>query len=176
MRLASFSALAMVSGLVLGCSKPFSGDGVMIDKGFWSYPRYVITFDAFDPRTQPRITLKCNGPPRASMTLGLVVVPQGRNEDAEAMLRSTKWGRAILSVKVMKEDGKLVAEARGPFEKWVIAISSQHRELWHENLRDVPFKPGLAYRIIIEVSGVDTGDPPLVLRPVLEGGGSERPW
>lgn len=46
----SFLSGIMVFGLgfLLGCGKPFSGDGVMADRGYWSYPRYEIAFDSLE--------------------------------------------------------------------------------------------------------------------------------
>ena len=91
---------SILAGVVcfLGCGKPFSGDGVMTDSGFWSYPRYSITFGALEATNGAFRKYKFTGPPATRMTFGLAVGELGKTEDMVTGLRGAKYQGMILNI------------------------------------------------------------------------------
>jgi hypothetical protein len=167
--------LGVALGFLLGCRKSFSGDGLVTDSGFWSYPRYAITFDSFNAASEAHRTLNFKALPSARMTFGLLVTDIGRSKDVVAALRSSEYEGVILHVEITREDGTLVADVRASVKDWQVSRSSQRVMLWHEKLRDVRFDRRSAYEISIDSSGISDSSEPFILRPVLEGGGNEMP-
>ncbi len=175
MRGAIKSGLLVGALLVFGCRKQFSGDGVVVDSGFWSYPRYSIAFDPLDPTNGADRTYKFTGTPGAKMTFGFVVVSDSGRADAKTLFRSSETDWMSLDVKITKEGGATVASTKAALKDWQFSESPQRIMLWHDKLRDVNFDRRSVYRINIDVSGVAAATNALRLRPVLEGGGNETP-
>ena len=161
--------------LVLGCRKPFSGDGVVTDNGTWSYPRYAIAFDSLNATNDASRTYRFTGTPSAAMTFGLVLTGVSGRENAATALQDSKYDQMIVRVKITKEGGTVVATSEAALKDWQVSQSSQRVMLWHKRLRDVNFERKYTYAISVSVSGVDAIFKPLLLRPVLEGGGNETP-
>lgn len=170
---AIFLLLASVS--IVGCRKPFSGDGVLTDNGFLSYPRYSIIFSPLDATNAGVRQYKLSGAPTLRMTFSLAVHEVGKSEDVITRLRGPGYQGWSLSVDIRKSDGTSVARAHAPIKDWQASQSPQEVMLWHENLRDVSFNRSSAYEISVQVLGADANSEPLVLQPVLEGGGNETP-
>lgn len=173
----SFLSGIMVFGLgfLLGCGKPFSGDGVMADRGYWSYPRYEIAFDSLNATSNMRRTFRFTGVPTARMTLGLVVVESERKIAAGPTFPAPEFENAILLVEIKLENGTIITKRSAALKDWKVSRSSKRVMLWHDSVRDVAFSRRAGYELTIDVSGMAAAAEPVVLRPILEGGGNEVP-
>ena len=109
------------------------------------------------------------------MTFGLVLTGVSGRENAATALQDSKYDQMIVRVKITKEGGTVVATSEAALKDWQVSQSSQRVMLWHKRLRDVNFERKYTYAISVSVSGVDAIFKPLLLRPVLEGGGNETP-
>lgn len=161
--------------LVLGCSKQFSGDGVVTDSGFWSYPRYAIAFGSLDATNRAHRTYQFTGAPAAKMTFGFVVVGDRGGEDAANALRGSEGSRMTFHIRIAKAGGAEVASVEASLKDWQVSQSPEQVMLWHEKLRDVNFDRKWTYKIFMDVSRTGDATTPFLLRPVLKGGGNETP-
>ena len=148
---------------------------MLTDSGFLSYPRYRITFDTLHLTTQSNRVLEAKGVPSAAMTLGLELVNNATGIPSEARLEELRRQGVELTVRIDTDKGELVAQAHASLKDWELAQSSSRNLLWHPKLRDLRFNRASAYRIRIELLKVETGAGPLLVRPVIEGGGNELP-
>ncbi len=148
---------------------------MLTDSGFLSYPRYRITFNTLHLTTQSDRVLEAKGVPSAAMTLGLELVNNATGIPSEARLEELRHQGAELTVRIDTDKGELVAQAHASLKDWELAQSSSRNLLWHPKLRDVRFNRASAYRIRIELLHVEAGAGPLLVRPVIEGGGNELP-
>lgn len=169
------AALVIAIGFLMGCRTSFTGDGVLTDKGFWSYPRYTIVFESFDITRSAHQTFTFKGVPSARLTFGLVVTNVARKADPASVVRGSHYENAILHIEIRKDDGTVIAEARAPISQWQLSRSPERLMLWHEQLRDVRFVRRFTYSISVGLSDVGRSAQPFLLRPVLEGGGNELP-
>ena len=174
-RMAHIKAAVLIVALAGGCSAPFVGDGIMTDHGLWSYPRYRVQFPAFDARSVSQIAFRCAGVPAARMTLGLVVANVSDEEAFGRTFRASPWQDTMLEVRMETEDGSVVAVANGVMARWELAQQPGQMMLWHSGLRDVPLQRRVNYRIIISLWTAGPAATPLVLSPILQGGGNELP-
>jgi hypothetical protein len=153
----------------------FSGDGVLTDSGFLSYPRYRIAFDTVFLTARTNRVLSAKGMPSGTMTVGFELVGNATNSTSQARLEQLRQQGAELSVRIDTDKGELVAQADAPLKEWQLAQSSSRDLLWHAKLRDLHFDRASAYRIVIELSKTERGTDPLLVRPIIEGGGNELP-
>ena len=163
---------------VFGCSSQsatFTSEGSIADFGFFSYPRYRVTFPAFDAQNEPRKSLMFTGAPASQMTFGLVITNvAGRVGIARPSLVE-EWGPSVLDVTIESASGAPVAQVRATVREWVLAQSVDRLKLWHPKLRGLPFTQSDRYRITIDISELNPKAGRLVLQPGLEGGGNELP-
>jgi hypothetical protein len=169
------TALCILSS---GCEHKSSGDGGrLVDHGYWSYPRYEVTFPAFSPLEQSRVTVRCGHIPTARMTFGLRIVNRAGRSD-EALVSDAKWANVTVNVTLDQMDRvgtKTIAEAHAPIREWYKSRSVSETMLWHENLRDIRCDRTRSYAFSIAFSGVQSNAAPISIIPVLEGGGNETP-
>lgn len=148
---------------------------MLTDFGLLSYPRYRITFDTVHLGAQTNRILMAKGVPSTEMTLGLELVGNATNPTSEASLEKLRQQGGELTVRVETDKGELVGQAHAPVRDWDLARSTSRNLLWHPRLRDLRFNRASSYRILIELLKVETGAEPLLVRPVIEGGGNELP-
>ena len=153
----------------------FSGDGVLTDFGPLSYPRYRIAFDTVPLTTRTNRVIAAKGVPSTTMTLGFELVGGATNAISNARLEELREQNAELTVKIETGKGELVAQADAPLKAWELAHSSSRDLLWHPKLRDLRFNRASVYRIAIQLLKTKAGTEPLLVRPVIEGGGNELP-
>jgi hypothetical protein len=165
---------ALLFGFIGKNATRFSGDGVLTDSGFWSYPRYQIGFNAIHLDGRSNHVFRFRGGPSIRMWFGLELIADQKNPRPDA-LEMLNERDAELRVTIEGENGKLVAATREPLKAWIIAQSSQRKLLWHPSLRDLPFTRRTSYRVTIELINDAAGTPSLFVRPILEGGGNELP-
>jgi hypothetical protein len=161
--------------MLVGCGKPFSGEGMLKDAGFWSCPRYEVTFDSLNITNRARRSYAFTGVPAITMTLGLVVVGGSNNVETGDSFPTLECQSAILRVELSHAEGRVVARSSAAIRDWEVARGGKRVMLWHKNLRDVHLNRQAEYQLSVEVPGVGSTCRPLVLRPVLEGGGNELP-
>jgi hypothetical protein len=173
-------ALGLAGWLVALCScesgAGFSGDGTVADLGFWAYPRWRITFPAVDLKTNRTTVVRFKGAPTAEMTFLLDVAHEGGpTNQVPLRLQEAIWLGLVLDVKIEREAGGVVGEARAPVGEWVLNRSPGQARLWHRSLRRLPFERTAAYQISITCPEVPAGLSRMVVTPLLEGGGNELP-
>ncbi len=88
------------------------------------------------------------------------------------LLRGT---RTAVSVKITDVQGREVCFASGPLKDWLLTQASQYVAYWHPNCRDVRFHAGTSYAMTLTVGEASPDSAPLVIVPMMEGGGNELP-
>lgn len=146
----------------------FLGDGRIADAGFWSYPRYRITFDPIAIHQSGKHDYEFSGQPTSPLTFSLKLA--GDQSDALRRNASTRIDATLTAT-----DGKICAQAGGEIDQWKIAIAGNQVELWHPGLRDIKLS---TYKPIILSIAVTCNAPdstPIMVQPALSGGGNELP-
>jgi hypothetical protein len=166
---------ALCTWMTVRSARGYSGDGVLHDNGFFSYPRFRVTFSAIDLGSQTNHSLTLQGIPRARMTFGFEVVADGNRGSNKINPERFMERSAELRTQIKSANGEVIAEANAPIKDWVLAQSTRRELLWLPALRDLRFDPGKQYRILIEYRADQADLGSLIVRPVLEGGGNELP-
>jgi hypothetical protein len=150
--------------------KDYRGDGNISDDGFWSYPRYRISFAPVTASHTRSHQYRIEGLPPEPMTLTMRVV----GHPADELLHDI-GNHITVTISVKAEDDKVVYEYGGRLNDWVCSESVTKRAYWHPRLRDIDLWRYGKCRMVVDVK-VDTevGDS-LVLEPQLSGGGNELP-
>ncbi len=150
-----------------------SGDGTITDSGFWSYPRYAISFPQIEVADGSHAIFRVNGLPRDPMAFRLNAVrPDKAGPLAAVDLADEKdW---TITVRFRDDQEHEVYSVSAPLPEWYMARSVKTAYLWHTSLRDMSFSTRPEYTIEIRFSGPlqSTG---VFLEPHLTGGGNELP-
>lgn len=169
------SAIAIICLLTLGVwsmwyrPEELSGDGKIVDLGFWSYPRYIVSFPHFVVANSNRTSFRVKGLPRDPMTFSLESVLPDRSKSFATVGLNGDW---IFAVRILDDHGQEVYGITAPLSEWKMMRSTDASCLWHESLRDLSFSPNSEYVIEIQVSGSQTSSG-VFLEPRLAGGGNE---
>ena len=151
-------------------TREFRGDGQIRDTGFWTYPRYHVTFARISLDEPGEYIFRCSGLPPEPLTFALQV---DRNSDYDVLSGLT----TIVDVRLSTADGQTVGQASGALHEWVLAWigADDSGFFWHPRLRDMEAKRNQEYTLRILVKDVDPTSPPLEVQPTLSGGGNELP-
>ena len=148
-----------------------SGDGVIFDRGTWSYPRYVIVFPSFPVKAETNVEMRVKGLPNVAMTFSLEVVNLDKSAEFPKHHLDGDW---VFEVVIRDDKGVDTHYSKAPFSEWRNAIAPDSSSFWHLSLCDMHFESEREYLIIIRITGVRlTSD--MVLEPRLSGGGNELP-
>ena len=181
-KLALTVTLGVVGALALIAWSPWSGlhfigDGKFSDGGFFSYPRYVLTFSEMPLYESGERRFHFQGLPSEEMTLLLYV--KGSSGSEEERSRLTKLP-AIIEAVLTDSRGKDVCKATGrPADSnedgiWVLR-SGADAAYWHWQCNHVQIRSDESYNLLIRVASTGQSDQRVVVTPILEGGGLELP-
>jgi hypothetical protein len=169
-------AIAVLAAITLALwflpysTRSYQGDGTITDTGFWSYPRYHVRFPAVSLAEPGEHTFTCRGLPPVPLTATLQLVGQGQYE----LLGGLK---TRVHLKVSDDAGATVCEAMGPLNAWKLMWIPYDNTgaYWHPTCTDVVLRSGRTYRLTLTVTDIDGRSSPLLVEPMLEGGGNELP-
>jgi hypothetical protein len=171
-----------IGALVLIAWSPWStlrygGDGSFSDHGFFSYPRYVLTFPAMPLYESGERRFHFQGLPNEEMTLVLRV--NGSSGSLEERSRLTKLPVSIDAV-LTDSHGKQVCNATGrPADSnedgiWVL-MSGADAAYWHWQCNHIQIHPNESYNLLIRAVSATPSDQKVVVTPIISGGGLELP-
>lgn len=174
--------LGVIGALALFAWSPWSslrfrGDGRFSDRGFFSYPRYVLTFPEMPLYETGERRFHFQGLPKEEMTLLLYV--KGSSGTEEERSRLAKLPTSIESV-LADAHGKEVCKATGrPADSnedgiWVL-MSGADAAYWHWQCNHVQIRSNDSYDLVIRVFSAAQSDQRVVVTPILSGGGLELP-
>ena len=123
------SAFYFVSIYIFG-SGHFSGDGVLEDRGIWSFPRYIIRFPKrhVSHETQ-QLSFSAKNLPSSTMTLFICISSEKGDEssDLEELIRRTFDMKHVCisdaSNSIIKESG----EHYETNHSWILRVTMNHR-------------------------------------------------
>ncbi len=151
----------------------YRGDGAIMDRGFWSYPRFRIRLPEVELTANRTRLYKLKGLPPVPLVLELEVVDRRLIDPKDFdMLREMS---TAVSVRIADIQGRTVCSASGPLKDWVMTKRPQYAGYWHPNCRDVRFREGMSYTMTLTTGKEGSESDPLVIVPMLEGGGNELP-
>jgi hypothetical protein len=169
--IAALLAWILVEVLGLGYSpRQFSGNGRVIARGFWSYPRYTVQFGDVDIGQDQAIAWSFTGAPAASVAFGIKFV------DA-AIHTSHRNSSAVITAGLSRADGKVLANVSGPISEWKLMSqpSTGTSMLWHPKLTKIPMTSAERYTLTLKIEYQIAPTQDLLGAVVLEGGGNELP-
>jgi hypothetical protein len=146
-------------------TRSYRGDGEATDRGFWSYPQYVVRFPAVSLSEPGEYTFTCRGLPPVPLNFYLRVLNDVK-DDKYALLRGLQTRVAFT---LSEESGAKVCEATGPLKDWKLAWGT----FGQPSCRAIEVRRGQGYRLTLTVTGIDPNSPPLSVEPMFTGGGLE---
>lgn len=155
----------------------FRGDGRFSDNGFFSYPRYVLTFPALPLYESGERRFHFQGLPNEEMTLLLHV--NGSSGSEEERSRLTKLPVSVDAV-LTDSRGKEACKAIGrPSDSngdgiWVL-MSGADAAYWHWQCNHVQIHSNESYNLLIRVATAAQSDQKVIVTPIIQGGGLELP-
>ncbi len=175
--------LGILALLILSVWSPWNsfryhGDGKFSDGGFFSYPRYVVTFADIPLYETSEHTFHFRGLPNEEMALILFV--KDRSVDTDADRRPLEQLKTRIEATLTEDRGKEVCHGSGQPGSgnadgmWVL-MSGGESGYWHWQCNHVPVHSNRAYTLVIQVTGADPKDERVVVTPELRGGGLELP-
>jgi hypothetical protein len=156
-------------------TRRFKGEGSFSDKGFFSYPRYVLKLPEMSLNKSRERDFHFQGLPNEEMTLLLHV--NGSSGSLEERSQLTKLPVTIEAV-LTDSHGKQVCKATGrPADSnedgiWVL-MSGADAGYWHWQCNHVPIRSSESYDLLIRVDSAARQE--VVVTPILRGGGLELP-
>lgn len=179
-------ALVIVALLTLGAWSPwvslrYHGDGQFSDRGFFSYPRYLVTFSDIQLSQTGEHRFHFRGLPNEEMTLMLLV--KDRRVDTWADSAPLANLQVTIEAVLTDDRGHVACRASGrpaPPSKgdedriWVLTWGGT-AAYWHHQCNFVQVRPNRAYDLAIRVSDVGRGVENVVVTPKITGGGLELP-
>ncbi len=150
----------------------FDGDGTISDSGWTTNQRYRINFPHVSVVEDGRYTFHCKGLPPVRLFLGFRIDGTGENA-------LERVGDASVLFRVVDARGRIVGEASGPLDEWQRNWRRNRRGsntyFYHPDCSFLRMSQDIEYTLTIVVEGDDTLTGPIVLEPILEGGGIEVP-
>ena len=175
--------IAVLALLALGAWSPwvslrYYGDGKFSDRGFFSYPRYFVTFSDIQLSQTGEYHFHFRGLPNEEMTLMLYV----KDIRVDTWADSAPLTNLKVNIEAVLTDdkGHLACHAEGSpapsngEENWVLTFGG-NAAYWHHRCNFVQVYPGRAYDLVIRVINVGQAVDKVVVTPELRGGGLELP-
>jgi hypothetical protein len=153
----------------------FHGDGSVVDRGRWTYPRYHAPIGRLPLGEAGTYQFSFTGVPGEDLSLQLDVEPYAEAH-RELLARLT----TRLAVKIVDDRGVAVCEASGTplagrASGWVLNSAGARGAFWHSSCLERRFRRARSYSLSVTVDLPDARTPQLWLRASLEGGGTELP-
>jgi hypothetical protein len=176
----SFIAIAL---LILGAWSPWNslryrGDGEFSDRGFFRYPRYLVTFGDIQLNQTGEHHFHFRGLPNEEMDLSLIV----KDRRVDTWADTTPLTNLPVTIEAILTDdrGSVACRAYGrPAPSnvdgvWVLTWGGS-AAYWHHQCNLVRVHPNRMYDLAIRVTDTGPSVEKVVVRPKLTGGGLELP-
>jgi hypothetical protein len=148
----------------------FSGNGEIVDFGFWTYPRYRVTLPSVRAGASGTYVYSFRGLPRSEYWFGFVVADPPAGNTTEALAQAM-----VLGVNVRDDRGDVLCELRRPLADWVRSWSQTRTMFWHEQCRHLRMRADRTYTVTLTVESEVRDLSGITFAPVFEGGGNETP-
>lgn len=176
------ATLGIVAFLILFAWSPWNawryrGDGRFSDRGFFAYPRYVVTLVDIPLSESGERRFHLHGLPTEEMTLLLYV--KGSSGSMEERPRLTRVPVTI-EAELTDSRGRGVCHASGrPKDSnedgiWVLT-SAAEAAYWHWQCNHVQLHSNETYNLVIRVVSTGQAVEKVVVTPTFQGGGLELP-
>jgi hypothetical protein len=175
--------LIIITALVLYAWSPwdsfrYHGDGKFSDRGFFSYPRHIVTFSDIPLNETSEHHFHFRGMPNEEMRLMLYVKDSPLDTSAD---RPQLESLPVTIEAVLTDDkGHISCHASGRpgagnrDQMWVL-LSGWGTAFWHYRCINIQVFPNRTYDLAIRVIDVGQGAERVVVTPELTGGGLELP-
>ena len=142
----------------------YLGDGSMVDMGFWSYPRYRISFSESAIDNSYDRSFQIVDLPNVKWTFGLIIKPT-------VSLRKN----ISVSVVVLDSSERIVCDLSDTLDAWEFSYSINESFYYHPRFREIAFGKSGPFTMHLVIT--DSGDSRYgqVVTPFCQGGGSELP-
>ncbi len=160
----------------------YSGDGTITDSGYWTRPRYRISFDDVILTQSDRHVYSLMGVPKDPLYFGLKVLRFTKNDkqitnDIQIMeqFEDVRNGLDIeLTYKITDESGSTVVDQSMKVQEWELSTSVTDVQLYLGGY-DVNLDRDQRYKLTLDIKAVDAGTTRVLVQPFLAGGGAELP-
>jgi hypothetical protein len=155
----------------------YRGDGRFSDNGFFSYPRYVLTFPEMPLYETGEHRYFLRGLPSEEMTLLLYVKGSSGSEEERSRLTTLQ---AKIEAVLTDSRGKDVCRASGSPDlsnkdgNWVL-MSGAEAAYWHWQCAHVQVRSNESYNLLIRVISANPKGERVLVTPTFQGGGLELP-
>jgi hypothetical protein len=156
----------------------YHGDGKFSDRGFFSYPRYLVTFSDIQLSQTGEHHFHFRGLPNEEMTLALLV--EDRRVDTWADTAPLANLPVTIEVVLTDDKGYVACRAYGrPAPSnvdgvWVLTWGGA-AAYWHHQCNFVRVHPNRIYDLAIRVKDIGPSVEKVVVTPRLTAGGIELP-
>jgi hypothetical protein len=174
-RSAGLTALVAALGFV-ACYSPneFRGAGPMIDRGFWSFPRYRAPIGEFPLAEAGTYEFHFSGVPSGALSLSVYVL--GHNHTSQETLSRLTTS---IDASVVGPAGVLCHGAGRPtgsgVSEWTLMSSSIDTAFYHTACLQQAYGRHVSYTLRVVVTDPDPRSPRATLQARLEGLGNEWP-
>jgi hypothetical protein len=156
----------------------YHGDGQFSDRGFFRYPRYIVSFSGLPLDHAGEHHFHFRGLPNEEMSLALNV----KDRRVDTWAETTPLANLQVTIEsVLTDDkGHVACRAYGrpaPSNQdgnWILTWSGA-ASYWHYQCNSIQTRPERTYDLLIRVSDVSSGVEKVVVTPQLSGGGLELP-
>ena len=152
------------------CLSSYHGDGVIDDKGFWSYPRYYVCFESFPDESSRFHEYHIANLPQVPLSFSLEI----KGEVPDERLQEFAQGFYV-GVTITDKDGHTCASYSNLLDNWVLCWSLVERYYWHPSLTDLEVWKYGDSLLKIETQRLGYNKETVTLEPRLSGGGNELP-
>lgn len=153
-------------------------EGTFRDRGFWSYPRYEVSFDRFAPGKDVSKTIKVAGLPPCTMLLGMRLVDHDSSEGSSQVQDRIKSNFQLdmidITARITNSSGIEICSVTRPLSEWSISSSTTETYFWHEYFSFI-VNARTEYEISIRLHSRDEKVELPRLEAFIRGGGSELP-
>ncbi len=176
--------LSAVALLILCVCSPwdsfrYHGDGNFSAGGFFSHPRYVVTFSDISLNEVSEHHFRFRGLPDEEMTLVLYVKDRSVNSSEDR--RPLERLKTTIEASLTDDHGKETCHGSGQPGSgnrdgmWVLMERGDESGYWHWQCTHVRVHPNVSYTLMIRVTSAVSNDEKVVVTPKLEGGGLDWP-
>ena len=157
----------------------YRGDGTITDGGLRSYPRYRIAMPEMLLTEAQEHSFTLQGLPTAEFAFGFIVQSvsvQGRDvlrEDFDTFHKDLMELPVDIAVKITDDQGQTIYAGSAPVQNWELTQSVPESRLWLVDLRDMRLKRGQRYSLHLDVRAESADRTRVIVKPYLQGGGSE---
>lgn len=167
------TARYIVLGYVIYRPGLYIGDGILVDHGLFSWPRYELTLATIDLSRDVDYTFYAAGLPTVPMTFRMYPVP---TEFKKHVLKDDYLTslNTVVRVRISDDQGGRLMDEEAALADWPIAKGSDYGFFYGSKTSQIAANGRRRYTVTIQVSKTDYKDLGSLMI-VLDGGGFETP-